>query len=366
MNMCKSFKVKFLVAIICFLSTNIFCQSIESDSTKKNKLTVFPLIGYTPETSLAFGLITNFMFFTADSSEYNRPSNIQPVFIVSIKKQFLFYGKTNLYFKNGFKYSMRLDVLSFPNSYFGIGNTSLGENEETISPLSVLIKPVLVKEFNGKVFIGGQVDFDAHKISFDSISKINMDQPLGINGGIVFGIGSKFQYDSRDDILYPTKGAYIDFDIIYYMNAGFTDYEYFNIKFNAKKYVHIKNEKNIIAMSIMSNNNFGNSPYYRYPLIGGANRIRGLYFTRFTDKFAYFSQYEYRRHIWKRFSAAGFFAFGQVSDKFMNFNIKETKCGGGLGLRFQLTKNQKLNLRLDYAWASDNSSGFYLSLGEAF
>jgi hemolysin activation/secretion protein len=59
-------------------------------------------------------------------------------------------------------------------------------------------------------------------------------------------------------------------------------------------------------------------------------------------------------------------AVGQVSNKFMAFNLKDTKYGFGTGLRFQLSKSQKLNLRLDYAWASDKSTGFYLSIGEAF
>ena len=74
----------------------------QTDTIKKVKTTVLPVVGYSPETSWAFGLMTNFMFKSVDSSNYNRPSNIQPIFIASIKKQFIFFGKANIYFKRNY------------------------------------------------------------------------------------------------------------------------------------------------------------------------------------------------------------------------------------------------------------------------
>ena len=45
--------------------------------------------------------------------------------------------------------------------------------------------------------------------------------------------------------------------------------------------------------------------------------------------------------------------------------ISELRYTGGLGLRFLVDPERKINLRLDYGLAP-NSSGFYVTLGEAF
>ena len=45
--------------------------------------------------------------------------------------------------------------------------------------------------------------------------------------------------------------------------------------------------------------------------------------------------------------------------------LNAPKYAYGAGLRFRLTKRDRLNLRADYGVAAE-SSGFYLTLGEAF
>ena len=39
--------------------------------------------------------------------------------------------------------------------------------------------------------------------------------------------------------------------------------------------------------------------------------------------------------------------------------------GGGVGVRFALTKENKINLRVDYAWGKD-STAFYVGIMEVF
>ena len=123
-------KSKIYILISFFVCLNTHAQQSQQGSTKRVKTTVLPIIGYSPETSLAFGVLTNIMFYTKDSSSYNRPSNIQPIFIASVLKQFLFFGKSNLYLNNGININIRIDALNFPNYFYGIGNSTLKSNEE--------------------------------------------------------------------------------------------------------------------------------------------------------------------------------------------------------------------------------------------
>jgi len=47
------------------------------------------------------------------------------------------------------------------------------------------------------------------------------------------------------------------------------------------------------------------------------------------------------------------------------FSIKNLKWAGGGGLRFNLNPGDPANIRLDFAMGK-NTSGLYLTLGEAF
>jgi hypothetical protein len=38
----------------------------------------------------------------------------------------------------------------------------------------------------------------------------------------------------------------------------------------------------------------------------------------------------------------------------------------GVGLRYTLSVENRLNFRLDYAWGEDDEPGFHISKGEAF
>ncbi|MFX5793932.1 hypothetical protein ABTD98_22955, partial [Acinetobacter baumannii] len=57
---------------------------------------------------------------------------------------------------------------------------------------------------------------------------------------------------------------------------------------------------------------------------------------------------------------------GDVGHTIHDFSWNTIKYSYGGGLRFQLTKKEKLNLRIDYGIGANNNNGFYLQLAEAF
>lgn len=64
------------------------------------------------------------------------------------------------------------------------------------------------------------------------------------------------------------------------------------------------------------------------------------------------AQAEYRLELPKRFGAALFFGAGEVARRWADLRSDALKPGGGVGLRFRLTKQNHINLRIDYAGAS--------------
>jgi hypothetical protein len=93
--------------------------------------------------------------------------------------------------------------------------------------------------------------------------------------------------------------------------------------------------------------------------------MRGYYGGRFTDKCLMAYQAEYRRLLFWRIGIVAFAATGEVAPVPGQFDIDGLHYAYGGGLRFMLSKTEKLNLRIDYGIAP-HSNAFTVQLREAF
>jgi hypothetical protein len=76
-------------------------------------------------------------------------------------------------------------------------------------------------------------------------------------------------------------------------------------------------------------------------------------------------QAELRYHSAGRFGATAFAGMGQIAPTFGDIFSAKVLPAGGLGARFQLTKNYPMHIRFDYSWGRDGGL-FYFGLGEAY
>jgi len=103
------------------------------------------------------------------------------------------------------------------------------------------------------------------------------------------------------------------------------------------------------------------------PLSAGAalSLLLLIFLFKPSDKKVQYNPQISRRHLSWRLGAVAFFGVGEVGKTFGDFDGSHLVPGGGIGLRYQVTKKNHLNLRADYAWGK-NSRAFYMSVGEAF
>jgi hypothetical protein len=109
----------------------------------------------------------------------------------------------------------------------------------------------------------------------------------------------------------------------------------------------------------------GDVPFYDLCLVGISRNLRGYEPSRYRDRRMLVGQAEYRRELPKRFGAVAFGGVGQVAPKFGDFRWDDLLPGGGVGLRFRLTRESHINLRVDYAVGRGDHE-FYVYIGEAF
>jgi len=121
----------------------------------------------------------------------------------------------------------------------------------------------------------------------------------------------------------------------------------------------------ILAFNYFLSFTHGTTPFNALSLLGGTRRMRGYYEGRYRDQNAGLLQSELRFDVYKRLGAVVFGSVGALGDGRDFLHLREPKGTYGTGLRFTINRRDHLNLRLDYG-LGQQSSGFYLTIGEAF
>ncbi|NME72208.1 BamA/TamA family outer membrane protein [Flammeovirga aprica] len=331
----------------------------------------YPTGGFSEQEGLSIGVMPVVTFNEKEASiqkpsKYNRPTTLIPSLSLSTKGLFnldasliMFgKGKFNMYFTGVYQY--------VPNTYFGI-------NEEV--PVDT------TSYFNRRFSTFGEVSYELTETLFlglhydiqnNTIEEVESVPHLyetseGIAGGFNFGLGPILKFDTRDDIVYPSQGSLLVTSLTTYPKLLGNDYVFWHFYTEFSHFVKIKNEKNILGFFGAFHMKNGQIPFYYLNTLGGSKKMRSIAQpNRFIDKNYYMAQVEYRRHLWWRVGVATFASVGNVYGSNGTNAFENMKYTVGLGLRFQLVENMKLNFRIDYGIGNYDQQGLWLTSREAF
>lgn len=360
----------FVILVLFLVSDKTFAQT-DSIKSKKNNFSIYPVLGYAPETNFAFGLISFLVYDNAAHQEntFYRPSSISPYFLYTLNNQMLLAIDFDMYFKNGYYLDIKPRYYKYPDRFYGVGNDSKKENEEIYTNEFQRVDGRFMKFINQQWLAGLRFDFQHNDIyDLDDEGQLISGNFKGIEGGFIAGIGPSIQFDSRNNILYPSSGVLALAEITLYSKAFGGDYHFTNYIIDLRKYIWLKNEKNILAFQAAGNFTTGSDiPFYKLQKVGGDSRLRGIENSNlYIDKQSFWMQAEYRRELFWRFGGVAFAGFGDVAPSLDKFRFNELKYVVGLGGRFQAMKDEKLNVRLDAGIGRGGQYAFYLSVKEAF
>jgi len=371
----KLYSIAFL--FIFFVVSNIFAQDQKDQNTYqeeikkkeikpiyKNSLKLLPVIYYTPETHLAGGLVGIYLFKTKKDST-TRTSNIDFAAIYTQNRQVIINPIVTMFTRNE-RFYLRSYFLytEFPEFFYGIGSKGIDSTKEKISYKALRTHQRVLTKLLPKFFGGLQYDYtNFYDLKFPNDTKY-LNKLAGFEGSKSSGLGLAFQIDMRDNILNASKGYYMEVSNLNYGSWIGSKFNFHNYILDFRKYFQLPN-KSIIAFQTYFNLNNGNVPFKQMATIGGHTLMRGYYNGRFRDKNATVIQAEWRQHIWRRLGATIFGGLGEVAPKAFNFYISDIKASGGVGFRFMVDKQERLNFRFDAAFG-ENSHGFYFNIAEAF
>jgi outer membrane protein assembly factor BamA len=355
-----------LFALFVLIDVNSFAGTKDSLKTNKPKLSAFPVVFYSPDTKLGVGGAGLLTFNFKNDTLGARRSSVSFGFAYTQLNQVLTYLPYQLFLKNR-KYWVYGEVgyYQYVFNYFGIGNNFPVDYIEKFDAILPRLRINALQQIKPSMYIGIRYVFDDFSISLrDTTASLANDRPIGYDGGRVSGLGILFNYDSRDNIFFPSKGILLETMIYGESAITGSNFEYTRLSVDFSKYFPIR-QKHVLALNAFAASLSPKVPFHQMAMLGGAKELRGYFEGKYRDNSVGVLQAEYRFPLFWRFGIVAFGGYGVVGNKITNLDFKHLRYNYGTGLRFQLDSKQKINLRLDYG-IGYKSTGTYLTISEAF
>jgi outer membrane protein assembly factor BamA len=252
----------------------------------------------------------------------------------------------------------------FHYDFFGVGSIS-DRSVPIVQEASGYTLEGLRRAWGG-VFAGIRFVSAETKITLDrEPQETDIDIPEQDRSIAMVTLGLHVQTDGRDSTFNPTSGSLFDF------NADFADpslggehtFQSYTAAYNAYRSI---GTRQILAVRAAGCSVRGDAPFYNLCLYGTHSDLRGYEIGQFIDRVLLATQAEYRLSLPGRFGFVAFAGVGEVARSFGDLNSDDLLPSAGIGVRFLVAKENRINFRVDYAWGKDGSDGLYIGVGEAF
>lgn len=356
------------------------------------RLTILPIpvLFYQQETGVGYGL-GGLLSGRLGTDTITRSSNARVQYWTTQKSQSLIQFVHTIY-SPGEKFYLNGEISSYKNRlyYFGIGNDVSNDRRSFLDFNLFIINQRFQKSIAKNQFLGLQYRLSrVYKINTEN-GRINDngDEVLGQTNFFLLdsridarqrqnfstsGIGPVYTLDSRDVALGATKGNLLDLQVMFNGKFIGSDYNFVRYQIDARHFQPIFSNKTILALQFLGQFHSGNVPWHALAGLGAnlggtlydnANLMRGIYEQRYRDRQMMTAQAELRQHLFWRLDAAAFVGAGQVGYNISDYSFGGIHAAGGLGVRFNFIRRDRVNLRFDYALGKD--PGLYFAIGEAF
>ncbi len=332
-----------------------------------------PTVQIGPEIGVGVGASLDYFFNfrnEADLNDNTRESYVWLQGLYSTRKQAISDVKWQIYTPHEHYFTRgNMGYLNFNESFWGIGNDVIPLEDKILASYQrFFVQTRILRRVHTQYFVGLGFNFSQTKnIIFDLSTPYNalLLNLEGANQSQISGLGPSFLADFRDNPYSPTKGWYCEFTPILHKKWLGSNFDYLDILFDIRKYYELTS-KDFLGFQGFANLTEGTVPWRELPRLGSPQLMRGFTAGRYRDAQFAAAQVEYRRRLNRYFVAAAFLSTGQVANKRSDFNGNNWHFSYGGGLRVLMNKKKNIYLRFDYARSTENDSGLYFRIGDAF
>ncbi|MEO0333865.1 MAG: BamA/TamA family outer membrane protein, partial [Bacteroidota bacterium] len=364
-------KVIFLFKIVTILVLLVcsYYVGAQSDSTQRppRNWDIIPMISSSPEVGLLLGAKPVFSFKTNSSDSLLRLSFLSTELFGTLERQFGVSGKgAFFFFQNNYEIEAALNAMLNQWRYYGIGNEIDLEQFDTYRFRALSTDVVLLRKIVADVYFGLGHRYQQHLPNPEDNEMLVTDCPVGFNGFTASGVVAVLRWDSRDNILNAYQGSYLNLRAEQHRTDIGSSYPFEVFAADFRHYVSLSDKPyHVLAFQALHQATFGQVPFAELSMLGGSMINRGYFTGGYRDRHIMSVQAEYREMFSKNFGFVAFASAGNVMADYHELQPEETKVAAGIGLRFAVLPQNRINLRLDFAWGQ-GSQGFYFGISEAF
>ena len=189
---------------------------------------------------------------------------------------------------------------------------------------------------------------------------------VGAEDATSVGIGPVLSYDTRDNIHYPSSGTFVEIKGFYKPESWGNQTTYAVGDAAANHFIELA-DRHVIAMRVYGRTGTDDTPYSDKSQLGQGSDLRGFKSGEITALSLLAGQAEYRWQFTERWGAVAFGGLSKLWDDDLEALITEDiYYSAGVGLRFMINTDQKINFRIDAAIGNGDNKGVYVGIREAF
>ena len=346
--------------------------SLQTKPAPGNKLILFPILFYQPETGTGFGASVVYLFTLGQRTspaEGGRSlrSSIGARAIYTTKRQIITSVAAETYPAGGrYRALANLSFERFPNSFWGIGNDAPESLKEDYTPALVAASGEFSAEVARHMYAGVFAQGGNRKLrEIEEGGLIATRTVPGTEDVTLVTLGLVLTRDTRSSNMFPRFGEFHQLRASRARDVSGNGNDYSTLWLDLRTYVPIRS--GLMALRALGIASGEVPPFDLMPRLGGESLLRGYFGGRFRDRSLGAFEAEYRSGMWHRLRGVLFGGAGQVVDLPGDMRLAAFHPSAGFGFRFLLNRAEEFNLRVDYGWGFDvESSGFYIGFGEVF
>lgn len=329
-------------------------------------LALYPAGSYSGRYGLALGVMP---LLQVRHPACPRAATFTPTVLVSTKRMFEVQCDADIYLPHGVDITAKLEVYRQPDDLYAVGN-GCGKS------------PLARYDFSRRFFTadvlkacGAARHLRAGvRVEVDNYSFSGLEPAASADSAFVFGLASSAEgtstgggviggLDARDNVLYPSSGAYAIASLSGFHRSAGDSFGIFTA--DLRRYWTLP-LKSVLAAQLYTSVAWGDVPFTKMPTCGGTRLGRAIgHNLKYVDKGAWLAQAEWRVPLFWRVGAVAFGGVGNVAGK-AGDAFHDVHVMGGAGLRLAVFPGKGLNLRLDGGVSSRGDRAIYLNVREAF
>ena len=322
-------------------------------------------IAYTQEVNLAFTAAATAQYKSGRNNALQ--SNASLSGMVSINCFFRVQLSGVNYFGTGKdKFIYDIGGGSLPVRFWGLGYDAANNNPRTdYIQRDITSKLRYMHRFARSFWLGTGVNMRYGKgDSFDANGEnYLLDGGQLVKSAYTTGISLNAVYDTRNNAHSTTKGFYISLlgEVLPKVLGNYNK-TLFHIVAQANYFQPLW-RGGVMAVDLYGDLWSSATPWFYWPSVGGASRMRGYYYGRYTDRKMLTAQLELRQTIYGPIGVCAWGGAGSIFDSHKNFDASKILPNYGIGLRLATAGHTAL--RIDYGFGR-NSHGLIINVNEAF